>query len=144
MSCDECNGTGKFPGFDIPCAVCGGRRPRAVRNPRATNPAYTGRQHPDPRVRGPEVCPHRCDGCPDGLHHWCDKGFDPDDPYYGSADDPDAPLHAAVLAAGGPDLAAAFYACKHCDAWCDAEYVFDLEDGADDAEELYADLGGEG
>lgn len=98
---------------------------------RPTNPAYTGAAHPDKRVHGPEICPHRCSVCEDGRHHWMENGFDPSDPYYGSADDPDRDLHNAIKAAGEMQ-AAAHYACKHCPAWCECDYVWDLEEGDDE------------
>lgn len=111
-------------------------RQRPHYHTRPTNPEYTGDPHPDPRVHGTEVCPHRCEVCPDGRHHWVESGFDPDDPYYGSEDDPDREQNSAIRAAGEMN-AAAHFVCKHCPTWAECDYVWDLEgngDGEEDAD----------
>lgn len=108
---------------------------------RPTSPLYTGAPHPDPRVHGPEFCPHRCDGCPDGRHHWLDDGIYEDewgesDPRHPDteADASDDPHHALVKAFDrehGTEHRYGFYGCKHCDAWAEFEFIEDQEDDED-------------
>lgn len=82
--------------------------------------------HPDPRVHGPATCSLTCSVC-SGGHHWIEDGFDPDDPYFGSEDDPDRERSNAIKATG-EENAAAHFVCKHCSAWCECEFVWDEDD----------------
>jgi hypothetical protein len=87
----------------------------------------------DPRLHGPKRCPRAPAGCEacEGYHHWLEHGFDP------SEEPPEEDSQAlAVLAYDrehGTDHALAFYGCKHCDAWAEAELVWELEGEEDEA-----------
>lgn len=88
----------------------------------------------DPRLHGPPTCPVAPAGCEacSGQHHWIESGFDPT--ALDQDDEPD-PAQVAVAAYDrehGTEHALAYYACKHCPAWCEAEYVWEVleeEDG---------------
>ncbi len=87
---------------------------------------------PDPRLHGPEKCPRTCSEC-SGRHHWIDTGFDP------TCEDPDDEMDDGTARAvldydrrHGTEHALAYFACKHCPAWAECDYVWELEEDAED------------
>lgn len=92
----------------------------------------------DQRLHGPEFCPRVCSGCvcDDGRsrHHWIEASADPDDPpeeYF------DNDVRLQVLEwdrTHGTEHALGFYACKHCEAWAECDYIWDMEEAAEEEE----------
>lgn len=86
----------------------------------------------DPRLHGPEFCPRVCTGCvcEDGRsrHHWLDAGFDPTEPEDGR--DPDERAVLDYDRDHGTEHGLAYFQCSHCSAWAEAEYVWELEEAA--------------
>jgi hypothetical protein len=84
----------------------------------------------DPRLHGPEFCPRVCAlcACEDGRsrHCWTEDSFDPGDPDGEEADERQKAVFAWDLG-HGTDHCQAFYGCRHCRAWAEAEYVWGLE-----------------
>jgi hypothetical protein len=84
----------------------------------------------DPRLHGPEFCPRVCTlcACEDGRsrHCWTEDSFDPGDPDGEEADERQKAVFAWDLG-HGTDHCQAFYGCRHCRAWAEAEYVWGLE-----------------
>ncbi len=130
---EDCLGCGHCPAcIERSIAAAEEHTPRVRRFPRRpTNPAHDPAvPHADPRVHGSAQCEHRCGTCSHGEHHWIDAGFDPTDP-----EEEDAQA-AAILAYDrehGTEHAMAHYACKHCAAWAECEFIWEQEE--DDAED---------
>lgn len=89
--------------------------------------------HPDPRVHGPNLCPRSCGFC-HGRHHWVEDGFEPDiDP---PGDDEETRTRVVAFDyLHGTEHALAFYACKHCSAWAEEDYIGECEE--DDPDDDY-------
>lgn len=66
-------------------------------------------------IHGPKTCGRPCVECLDGRHHWLPSGHDPDDlPDYLELDKiPNLPTFM--------EQCAAYFACKHCNAWAEIE-----------------------
>lgn len=78
-----------------------------------------------PKRGGPERCPRPCSECPEGEHHFSDAMIEMADDGRGveedATDDADKAREQATAAG-----CAAWYVCKHCDAW--QEYTDDEDD----------------
>lgn len=87
---------------------------------------------PDPRLHGPPRCPRAPAGCEacSGFHHWLDSGFDPENASYCTEENLLSGERAVLDydREHGTEHALAFFGCKHCDAWAECEYVWELEE----------------
>lgn len=94
---------------------------------RPTNPEFDPSQvHANgSKIHGTIRCPHRCDVCSNGGHHWIECSLDPDC----VSEDEDDGFDDVVRFdnANGTEHRLAFYSCKHCDAWAEHD-AFDDDD----------------